>query len=55
VSGEELQQRITNAIQAYRDEIDRTRREINEVESLLRQNMAEVVGDARNLNRQPGT
>lgn len=42
MSGEELQQRITNAIQAYRDEIDRTRREINEIESLLRQNMAEV-------------
>nr|WP_245668854.1 sensor histidine kinase [Chloroflexus islandicus] len=42
VAGEEVQQQITAAIQTYREEIDRTRREINEVESLLRQGMAEV-------------
>ncbi|MCS6889573.1 MAG: sensor histidine kinase, partial [Chloroflexus sp.] len=42
MAGEELQQRITTAIQTYREEIDRTRREITEVESLLRQGMAEV-------------
>ncbi len=42
MSGEALHQRITATIQSYREEIERTRREINEVESLLRQNMAEV-------------
>ncbi len=42
VAGEEVQQQITAAIQTYREEIDRTRREINEVESLLRQGMTEV-------------
>ncbi|WP_298408648.1 sensor histidine kinase [uncultured Chloroflexus sp.] len=42
MAGEEVQQQITAAIQTYREEIDRTRREINEVESLLRQGMTEV-------------
>ncbi len=42
MAGEEVQQQITTAIQTYREEIDRIRRELNEVESLLRQGMAEV-------------
>ncbi len=42
MSGEELQQRVNTTIQSYREEIDRIRREISEVESLLRQASAEV-------------
>ncbi|WP_298815892.1 sensor histidine kinase [Chloroflexus sp.] len=42
MAGEELRQRISAAIQAYREEIQRIQRELGEIESMLRQNMAEV-------------
>ncbi|MEF3273657.1 MAG: sensor histidine kinase [Chloroflexus sp.] len=42
MTGQELQQRITAAIEAYREEINRIQRELAEIESMIRQNTAEV-------------